>query len=169
MSYEIIISNIVDLLFIRHPSSAHTKDAPIPIWIINYFSSIITKDNTNFFESLLTIPNLSNSFCGPIVTPRQQNWWLQTKPSKGNFYFHFHWFNLMDRHILFSLFLHTFVSAKVLLLCSRQKEWVSTRKIVWYSWSYSKYYQQCARSSTWFTRQSAWFTRWSAWVMSYGS
>ena len=83
MAYEIVINNIVDLIYIRHPKATQTKDSKTSDWMINFFSGTITKDDTKFFESLQTIPTLSNSFCGSIVTPRFQNWWLQTKPSKG--------------------------------------------------------------------------------------
>ena len=84
MLYEIVINNIVDLVHLRHAKAAKTKNAPDSTFLINYFSGTITKDDTKFFETLQNLPKLSNSFCGTIVTPRFQNWWLQTKPSKGN-------------------------------------------------------------------------------------
>ena len=83
LSYEIILQNIVDLIYVRHPKAAQNKNEATPSWIIDYFSSIITKDSTQFFESLLTIPTLSNAFGGDILSPRMQIWWRQTKPSKG--------------------------------------------------------------------------------------
>ena len=75
LSYEIILQNIVDLIYVRHPKAAQNKNEATPSWIIDYFSSIITKDSTQFFESLLTIPTLSNAFCGDILSPRMQIWW----------------------------------------------------------------------------------------------
>ena len=78
VAHQIIMSNIIDIVHLRGPNTAEA-----PTKVINLFSGTVTKQSASFFESLVSNSQLSNSYCGTIISPGHQNWWRQTTPTKG--------------------------------------------------------------------------------------